>query len=188
MVNAAAFLLELAVTILAADFASGFVHWLEDAYGREDFPVTGRLFTQPNILHHHQPRYFVRHTWWQSSWDISLMAGTVIVLAGTLDALTWHVWLFAFLSANANQVHKWAHRTSAENGRAISFLQRLRLVQTPAHHAGHHTDPKNSHYCVLTNVLNPLLDRVGFWLKLDWGIQRCLGLKRRPDASVSPAA
>src|SRR6185295_9793570 len=59
---------EILLTVLAADFVSGLVHWLEDAYGREHWPITGRLVTRPNILHHHDPRYFTRHNWLQSSW------------------------------------------------------------------------------------------------------------------------
>ena len=39
----------------------------------------------------------------------------------------------------------------------ITFLQRIGVLQTARHHALHHTDPKNSHYCTVTNVLNPVL-------------------------------
>jgi len=81
-------------------------------------------------------------------------------------------------------VHKWAHRTPAENGRLISLLQRARLVQSPAHHARHHTDPKNSHYCVLTNFLNPLLDGIRLWELLEWLILKVLGVRRRLDTPV----
>src|SRR5437879_3206842 len=59
---------EIIATVLVADFVSGLVHWLEDAYGHEDWPIIGRLVTQPNILHHHNPRYFVKHSWLRSSW------------------------------------------------------------------------------------------------------------------------
>src|SRR4051812_36593451 len=90
---------QLVITILLADFTSGFVHWLEDAYGREHWPVTGRLFTQPNMLHHREPRYFVRPSWWQSSWDITVFAAFVVVVAWGLGALTWQVWLYACLGA-----------------------------------------------------------------------------------------
>jgi plasmanylethanolamine desaturase len=65
----------------------------------------------------------------------------------------------------------------------ISLLQRARLVQGPAHHARHHTDPKNSHYCVLTNFLNPFLDGVRLWEFLEWLILKVLGVRRRLDAS-----
>ena len=44
-------IVELIGAVLVADFLSGLFHWLEDAYGREDWPITGRLVTKPNILH-----------------------------------------------------------------------------------------------------------------------------------------
>ena len=178
---------EFAASLLAADFVSGLLHWLEDAYGREDFPITGRLVTKPNILHHHHPRHFVRNSWWQSSWDLTCLCALIVIAAWIAGLLTWHVWLFAVLGANANQIHKWAHRTPQENGCLISLLQRFRLVQSPRHHARHHTDPKNSHYCVLTDFLNPVLDRLHIWERTERLLSRLFGLSRRIDTSVSPA-
>lgn len=55
--------LDVIAVVLVADFVSGFFHWMEDAYGREHWPVTGALITRPNVLHHHEPRYFSRHSW-----------------------------------------------------------------------------------------------------------------------------
>ena len=177
-------LFEVLVTILITDFISGLFHWLEDAYGRPDWPVIGWLITQPNILHHHDPRHFTRHGWFHSSWLLLCIVACVLVVAWLLGALTWHVWLFAVLGANANQIHKWAHQSPAENGPLIVFLQRIRLIQTPHHHAGHHTDPKNSHYCVLTNFLNPVLDSIRLWDAFEGIVYAFFRVRRRADASV----
>lgn len=171
--------------VLLADFLSGFFHWLEDSYGREDFPITGRLYTKPNILHHHEPRHFVRHNWLQSSWDLALLSVVLVAVAWLFHALTWQVWLFAFLASNANEFHKWAHRTRRENGPFISWLHDLRLLQAPRHHAQHHANPKSSHYCVITNFLNPVLEWFCFWRALEWGLYRLFGLRKRPDPSGS---
>jgi hypothetical protein len=176
--------LESAGVVLAADFVSGVFHWLEDAYGREDWPITGRLVTKPNILHHHDPRYFTRHSWLYSSWLLLGIGLVILLTAWICGVLTWQVWVFVILGVNANQVHKCAHRTPAENGPVISLLQRIGLLQTPRHHAGHHTDPKNSHYCVLTNFLNPILDGVRMWAALEWVVWKALGVRRRSDASM----
>jgi ubiquitin-conjugating enzyme E2 variant len=178
-------ILEIIGAVLAADLLSGLFHWLEDAYGREDWPITGNLVTKPNILHHHDARYFTRNGWFHSSWLLLCIGLLVLTIAWLLGVLTWHVWLVVILGVNANQIHKWAHRTPFENGRLVSFLQRARLVQTPRHHARHHTDPKNSHYCVLTNFLNPILDGLRIWNALEWMIQTIFGVRRRPDTSIS---
>src|SRR5579862_5639628 len=123
MKTALLFLLKFIGTVLAADFVAGMIHWLEDAYVREDTPLIGKHVARPNIVHHHYPRYMTRHNWWQTSWDLVCLSATLVIAAWALGVLSWEVWLFAILAANANELHKWTHRTRTENGRVISFLQ-----------------------------------------------------------------
>lgn len=184
MKTAFLFLLKFVATVLAADFVAGMVHWLEDAYVREDTPIIGKYVARPNIIHHHYPRYMVRHNWWQTSFDLILVSVALLIGAWFLGLLSWEVWLFAILSANANEFHKWEHRTRKENGPIISFLQGIRVLQTVKHHARHHTDPKNSHYCTITNFLNPVLDGMNFWNGLEWALAKTVGLNRREDSSL----
>lgn len=172
------------LVVALADFVAGVVHWAEDAYVREDTPLIGSFIGKANVIHHHLPRHMTRNTWWQSSWDLTLLSALVVLAAWRLNLLTWHVWLFAVLSANANEVHKWSHRTRKENGWLITGLQNLRLLQTPQHHAVHHTNPKNVRYCPITNLVNPVLDRLHFWDGLEWLLARAIGLQRRPDTSL----
>ncbi|HXI70421.1 MAG TPA: fatty acid desaturase CarF family protein [Verrucomicrobiae bacterium] len=177
-------LLKFLATVFAAEFAAGFVHWFEDAYVREHTPVIGKFVGRPNTIHHHYPRHMTRNSWWHSSWDLVLIATVLLVAAWAVGWLTWQVWLFAILAANANEFHKWAHRTRKENGRVISFLQEIKILQTSRHHALHHTDPKNSHYCTITNALNPVLDAMRFWEGLEWLLAKTIRLPRQPDTSV----
>jgi ubiquitin-conjugating enzyme E2 variant len=97
---------------------------------REDIPVTGPLMGRQNIIHHHSPRYFTRLRWWQSSWDLFCLSAVIVLIGWRLHLPSGPVWLFAALSANANEVHKWAPRTRKENGPLISFLRDIRLTQT----------------------------------------------------------
>ena len=177
-------LLKAAGIVLAADFVSGLIHWIEDAYIRESTPVLGGWIGRNNTLHHHLPRRMTQNTWWQSNWDSLLAMLALVIGAAALGCLNWPVWLFAIVSGNANEVHKWSHRTRRENGRIISWLQDIRLLQTPHHHAIHHTNPKEVHYCPVTNVLNPALDSLHFWAGLEWLMEHTLGLRRQPDSSV----
>jgi ubiquitin-conjugating enzyme E2 variant len=174
---------EFAATVLAADLLVGAVHWLEDAYVRESWPLVGRLVARPNILHHHLPRHFVRKSWLESCWDQMLLAGFVVGLAAWAGLLGWQVVLFAVLVGNANQIHKWAHRSRRENGPVIGLLQDLRILQGSRHHALHHTDPKSSHYCVITEHLNPILERLRFWTRIECALRRLFHLRRRADTS-----
>ena len=176
-------LLQALGVILLADFVTGIGHWLEDAYGTEETPVIGPLVIKPNIVHHHYPRLFTKLTWWQSSWDLLLLGALIVGGAAWADVLTWHVWLFAILCVNANQVHKWSHMSRTEVGPLVSFLQEYWILQTPRQHALHHTDPKNTFYCPLTNLLNPALEFVGLWPKLEAVIEALTGATHRQDAS-----
>lgn len=177
-------LLQILLVIVIADFVAGIVHWFEDAYVREDTPLIGAFIGKANVIHHHLPRFMTRNNWWQSSWDLLAFSAVVVFIAWRLNLLTWHVWLFAAISTNANEVHKWSHRTRKENGRLITFLQRIRVLQTPQHHAVHHTNPKNVRYCPVTNLVNPILDRLHFWDGVEWLLARTVGLHRRPDTSL----
>ncbi len=170
---------------LVTDFLSGVFHWLEDAYGDPSWPIVGRHVTKPNLLHHFAPRAFVTNSWFLSS--RLLLAICVVITLGTwwLGMFDWRVALAMVLGVNANQVHKWSHRTRRENSAVVRLLQRLRLVQSPAHHHRHHVDGKDSHYCVLTDFLNPLLDGVRFWRGLEWLIARVTGVRRRDDGMMA---
>lgn len=181
------FALKCLFTVLLADFVSGFVHWLEDAYARPGMPVVGRI-AEDNLLHHRRPRAFLARSWWQSSSDL-LLVGLLVIWAALLAG---HVngWLLAFvaLTINANQVHKWAHQGPRENPRLVTWLQRLRVLQTQREHGRHHRGRKDSHYCVITNLLNRPLEALGFWKRLEALIERLTGVARRNDADYLPAA
>lgn len=184
MIKLIVVVLQVVLIIMLADFAAGVVHWIEDAYVREDTPFIGSFIGKANVIHHHLPRYMTRNNWWQSSWDLLCLSALMVIGAWALGVLTWQVWLFAAVSTNANQVHKWSHQTRKENGRVISFLQDVHVLQTPHHHAIHHTNPKNVRYCPITNLVNPLLDGVCFWDGIERILSHTIKLNRRPDTSV----
>tara|TARA_R110000868_G_scaffold85882_2_gene241251 strand:+ start:572 stop:1096 length:525 start_codon:yes stop_codon:yes gene_type:complete len=157
----------LAITLLA-DFVTGFVHWLEDSYWTINTPVLGKWIVAPNLEHHQNGQAFLKKTWLESSWDLVLAGSLIIAGAYLLNRLTWELGLFTFIIMNANQVHKWAHITNYQKKPyLIGLLQKLYVLQRTDHHGQHHRKPNDSHYCVITNILNPLLDGAGFWRGLE---------------------
>lgn len=175
------FLIQAGATVLLADFVSGVVHWLEDAYARPNAPLIGKL-AEDNLRHHFRPREFLHKTWFASSWDLLLAGAMLIGAALYVSLFSWHVVLFAVLVANANQIHKWAHMNSAELPAPVRWLQKLHLLQTPRHHGRHHGGSRTTHYCVITNFLNPLLEEVMFWSRVERLVERVTGVKRRSEA------
>ncbi len=173
--------LEALLVVLCVDFLSGLVHWAEDTFWTEDTPLLGRWVVRPNVLHHADGAAFVHDSWLESSWDLALAAWLLLLACAAAGCLTWHAWLFAALGANANQFHKWAHAPRREVPAPVRWLQRLRLLQPPSHHAAHHRGQRNTAYCVVTVLLDPVLDRLGFWRALEALLVPPGGAPRRPD-------
>jgi len=156
-------LVELIATILLVDFGSGVIHWMEDTFWTEKTPVIGNRIIKPNVLHHTNGYAFVRNSWFHSSRDLLYAGGILLAICWVTGFLSWHVYLSVFLMVNANQIHKWSHSNQARVPVVVKILQKLRILQTPRHHANHHKGEKNTHYCVITDFMNPILDRLGFW-------------------------
>lgn len=178
------FLIKFFFTVFMADFISGLVHWLEDAYARPDMKLVGRI-AEENLRHHAKPREFLKKSWWESSSDL-LLIGLMVILASLLTH-TFSLWLlfFVLLTINANQIHKWSHQGPRENPRIVTWLQKNKILQTAREHAKHHSGEKNTHYCVITNYLNPVLEKIGFWKRLEDGIEFVAGIKRRTDVEYA---
>lgn len=158
--------IKIFLVTLLSDFFSGFFHWLEDVYAKPGMPIVHQIAVN-NELHHTRPRAFLSNNWWQSSWDVGLASLLIVLSTWWAGILSWPVVLFAAITTNANQIHKWAHQNSKEKPALISFLQKHHILQTPRHHGKHHSGEKNTHYCVITNVLNPILERINFWRHLE---------------------
>jgi ubiquitin-conjugating enzyme E2 variant len=171
-----------AIAVLAlVDLVSGLIHWVEDTFWTEKTPVLGRWVVTPNVLHHHSPSAFVEKSWLESSWDLLLLGLGILAAAWATHSLTWQVWLFVVVGANANQIHKWAHLPARRLPWAIRALQRVGVLQSSAHHAAHHRGAKNTAYCVITPWVNPVLDRLGVWRALERLLVRRGAARRRTD-------
>ena len=177
-------LIHVIACVLVADFLSGLFHWLEDAYGREHWPITGKLITRPNILHHYDPAYFTRHSWFESAQVLLVIGLAVLLGAWALSLLSWKIILVVAIGVNAKEIRKWVHQSRHKNSRLVSWLQDLGVLQSADHHATHHRGEKSTHYCVVTNYLNPLLERVGLWPSLERLILLVCCVQRRVDLSV----
>lgn len=173
-------LLALLALVLAVDFGSGLLHWAEDTFGSESTPLLGRWIVRANVQHHEDGAAFVRFSYWRSNWDLLLLGALGVVVARWFDRLTWQVWVLALVGGNSNQVHKWAHMPRRERPAPVRWLQSLHVLQTPAHHAGHHGGPRTTRYCVMTELLNPVLDGLGFWR----GLERVLATPRNSPRRV----
>lgn len=155
---------------VAADFISGFVHWLADTWGRVTMPVIGQALLRPFRLHHVDEKEITRHDYIETNGANCMISLPGIGLSlwcsietdlGLFFALFWAgVMLFIMMT---NQFHKWAHKAPKELGPVIRFLQRSRLILSPEHHQVHHTAPYAKYYGITHGWLNWPLDKIHFF-------------------------
>ncbi len=176
-------LLGLVAAIALADFLSGFWHWIEDRYFDERWPIIGEYIAKPNSLHHAHPTAFLNQSYWSRNWTTILPAAGALAITAACRS-PWWVLLSIAMVSQANELHAWAHRRV--KSRWIRGLQELGLLQSVPHHMAHHRDPFSRHYCVMTDWLNPVLDRTRFWFAAEWCLER-VGIPIRQDCKEMDA-
>jgi ubiquitin-conjugating enzyme E2 variant len=164
-------LAELFATLLAADFLSGLLHWAEDTWLAPGHVAwLDRYVIADNIEHHRRPGSIRGGTYWGTN-RVSLLGASALAATAALCGIHfWQVYATLLFVAHANHVHMWAH--SSERPRVVRWLQRTGLMQSRGHHGRHHISPYAERFCAMTDFVNPILDRSGFWRGLEWTFER----------------
>jgi ubiquitin-conjugating enzyme E2 variant len=152
--------------LLVADFITGLLHWAEDTWLA---PGRSRLLDQwivnDNIGHHRWPGKIRAGHYWQTNRVCIVMALVTAAICAAAGVRAWEAYFIIALLSQSNQIHLWGH--SAQPPRAVAALQRVGLLQSARHHAKHHKIPYAVRFCTMTELLNPLLDGIGFWRALE---------------------
>jgi hypothetical protein len=175
--------------MLAGDFVSGLAHWLADTYGSERTPLVGANFIKWFRLHHIYPKDICTHDFISTNGNTCILAAPLVgfclpfVWEEEVSAMRAFTVLTTVLTAATtvatNQFHKWAHEDAPT--RLARLLQSAHLILRPQHHSLHHTAPHKTDYCIANGWLNPLLERIGFFGRLERTLSM-LGLKRNQEA------
>lgn len=175
--------------VLAADFASGLIHWTFDRYGSAHTPFLGPSFISPFRIHHVDPEDITRHGFVETNGNTSLLAAPVLAVAVLLPietpgALFTHaaVLMTGLFVVGTNQIHKWSHQEHP--AALVALLQRLGLLLGRAHHQVHHTFPYEKNYCITTGWLNPPLMAIDFWARMERTLARLGAVAHRDAAPV----
>jgi ubiquitin-conjugating enzyme E2 variant len=166
---------------LSVDLIAGFFHWAEDTLGTSKTPIWGPAFVAPNILHHEAPLEMNKIHWFRNSLPIYAICLAIICIYWAFGILTWKVFFFVFVGLFAQQTHRWSHTPRKILPAYVKFLQRIKILQDARHHYRHHRDDHSTHFCVGTPWLNPICDKIGFWLLLERLLVPIFGAPRRPD-------
>jgi ubiquitin-conjugating enzyme E2 variant len=170
---------------IAADFISGFVHWMADTWGTPEWPLIGKALIRPFREHHVDQKEITRHDFVETNGNncfISIPGAVAAVLLPDSPlcffaaAMTFSMCL-AILGTN--QFHKWAHMD--EPPICVRMLQRANLILPPDHHAVHHSAPYAKYYCITVGWLNEALFRLRFFQALENVITRATGMIPRED-------
>ena len=148
---------------LAADVASGLVHWMCDNCFAEDSPLIGGMLIQPFRDHHRDPLGITTHGFLELCGNSCLgllpALAAVVCLGDRLPALLQAGFLFFCLAMFAtNQFHQWAHAPAVPQ--AVRWLQKHRVILSPASHQAHHRTVNGGAYCITSGWMNRPLDRI----------------------------
>ena len=153
--------IKIVILFLFADLATGIFHFLVDQYG----VMNGKVMTKSVnflLLHHDDPQNIVTQTYWQLNGRVYI-ASFFIFGISLFFGFYWELLLFLLFCSNGNMIHKWSHFKKSKTPVIISQLQRLKIIQDHDHHIKHHNGLFNANYCVMSNILNPILERIYFW-------------------------
>jgi hypothetical protein len=172
--------------LMAADFASGLVHWAADTWGRDDWPVVGPRLLVPFRVHHINPDDFLRRRFVDANGEVAMIA--VPVTLGLLAVPLEPWWggpiavfggAFCGVGTLTNQIHQWAHMPAPP--RVVRAMQRCGVLLDRDAHAAHHATPYDRRYCITTGWCNRPLDALGFFRRLELLVTRVTGAEPRHD-------
>ena len=180
--DAACFGVAVAASVVVGDFATGVFHWATDNYGSIDTPIVGRVCAA--FQGHHDTPWTITYRSFANNVH-KICYNTIPVLTASLLSLAMGAppflsIFFAFFTSwwvVSQEFHKWSHMRQVP--RVVKFLQDAGIILSRKEHGRHHSSPFEGHYCILTGMCNPVLDRSGFWRMLEKVTYRLTG--NRPN-------
>lgn len=164
----------LLVGYLLADLLSGTAHWFCDTFFAEDTPLIGKILIQPFRDHHVHPQRITHYRFLEQDTTNFFLMLPLLALAFRLGApepgsplqlaLTSCLLGLAGGSFATNLFHKWAHMP--EPPRVARWLQVSGLILDSERHRHHHRD-YNRGFCVTSGWMNPLLDALRFFPRVE---------------------
>ena len=168
----------------AADFVSGFVHFIADNFGSPETPLLGKAFVMPVRDHHTDPTGILRHPFMIANGNNCLVALPPLLLVLVFVPVDSHFagYLFGtfFLAFSlaiflTNQFHKWAHMENPP--KSVAWLQSKGVILSKDHHDVHHKSPFDTYYCITAGWWNPLLEHLRFFELTERILRRIVGPK-----------
>jgi len=171
--------------MVISDVISGLVHWGFDTWGTIETPIFGQ-FIRSFREHHLDAIEMCNHDFIEANADSVLLAVPLLtlflifeprtdVMWGIYSTMVWAALLVCF----TNEFHKWSH--SRKVNPVVKLLQDLHLILPPRDHHIHHVSPHEEYYCITNGWMNPVLESINFWRRLENLIVAVTGSVPRAD-------
>jgi len=182
--------------MLAADFISGFVHWLCDTWGSVDTPIVGKTLIRTFREHHVDEMAITRHDFIETNGS-NIGSSNLLLAIGlysmghrdnpkTAAFIAVSMAFAAIFVSLTSQIHKWSHQTKPSL--PVRLAQRARIILSPEHHNLHHEAPFIRNYCITCGWLNSTLSWIRFFPRFERLITACTGAVPRKDDIGEAAA
>lgn len=174
-----AYLIKIISAYLMADFLTGIYHWIKDTYFGPFTPFIGKKLIWSSRLHHIRPRYVIEFSDWElfsssAKWTLLWMGPFFYFTGITIFMVT----LLITISLN-DVIHKYAHMFDIERPIWATIMQKIYIFQSHDEHHLHHISPHEINYCPITPYVNIILEKIDFWKKIEFFIEKYLGIKPR---------
>ena len=164
-----------------ADLGSGVLHWSVDNYGNGKTPILGGIIAAFQG-HHSAPWTICERDFENNVHKLCIPFGIQTVLAmklvfglGPAATLFWSV--FCVMEIMSQEFHKMSHVVKAEAGPVWNGLQDMGLTINRKSHAQHHIAPYDGNYCIVTGLCNNVLDKSGFFRRLEHVVFKLNGIE-----------
>ena len=162
--------LTVLLSTVLGDLGTGIFHWSVDNYGDIKTPVFGAVCVAFQG-HHDTPWTITFRSFCNNVFKIAY--GTIpalLLLPVLINDSAPLVKIFFTLFINwwliSQEFHKWAHMRTPPSP-VVKFLQDSGVILSRREHGLHHTSPFEGHYCILTGICNPILDKTKFFRHLE---------------------
>ncbi len=155
-------------SIILGDFSTGVFHWSVDNYGSIKTPIFGSVCVAFQG-HHESPWTITFRSFANNVYKICYGTIPALIILSVFTNIDPMVRTFFSLYINwwliSQEFHKYSHMRKAP--KIIKYLQDWGIILSKKEHGLHHTSPFEAHYCILTGICNPLLDRTNFFRYLE---------------------
>lgn len=158
---------EIILGFLLADLLTGIVHWWMQRVAKETWPVIGSWAIRANREHHDDPLSFLSKGFVYRNYASAVIAGLVGLVWWLVIGLSVMLVITVITTALSNEIHRFTHEPH-KAGPILKVMQEIGILQSPKGHSRHHRPPQNTNYCPITDWLNPILEAVGFWPRLEY--------------------